>query len=176
MFPDEEEDLPEQHSNHIGQEPDGEAPEDAAQEWTWSGRIHRLACSLFIPSRSFSMIGMDSSESTYSLLSPTSTKMFTVRKSTDPNDVLNSHNDKSNDHLSTPFKNTARIIKESCSFKEIVEFQHVPLPFKVEHKFTWEIVLVYHSDRRLRSSYQDQYHFKLAVFLYWCRQYASQLC
>jgi hypothetical protein len=63
----------------------------------------------------------------------------------DPDDVLNSHNDKiitTDDHLSTAFKNTARIIKESHSFKESVEFQPVPLPFKVEHKFTWEIVLL----------------------------------
>jgi hypothetical protein len=86
----------------------------------------------------------------------------------DPEDALHSHNDKNitkADHLSTDFENKARSMKKAYDFKKIVECQHVALPFKVELKFVWEIVLVNHSNTRLRTSYQDQYHFKLVVYL-----------
>jgi hypothetical protein len=85
-------------------------------------------------------------------------------------EIVKSHNDKTimkDDHLLTVLENTARSINEVYDFKEIVEFQPVALPFKVEKTFYWEIVRVDYYDKRLRSSYQDQdqYHCKRVAYL-----------
>jgi hypothetical protein len=73
----------------------------------------------------------------------------------------------------TPRLNTCRLLfktRPAASRKHTIskiffEFRPVALPFKVEHYFAWEIVLVNDSDTRIVTSYQDQYHLKLIAYI-----------